>query len=764
MISRALFASLLVAGAAAGPVAAAENPPSLLEAGEFVKIYDPSVGEHEKWYINDHCFIRGQDGTWHLFGITHAEPSDALDEDNFAHARARTLTQQPWEKLPFALSVAPKAPWREEHLWAPHVVFHDGVYYMFYCAGAKDHTKYKIHLATSPDLETWTRHPKNPMVVDGFDARDPFVTRIGDEWVMYYTATSAPSGGHHVVKYATSPDLTSWKIRGTVFTDPSQGKYGGPTESPFVVHRGDRWYLFIGPRDGDRDVFDGTDVFASTDPFHFRVEDRVGHIAAHAAEVVQDVDGRWYVSRCGAQRGGVYLAPLTWKDGPAASAPAPPAGFSEQVDRAVEEILASSGAPSASVAIIEDGKITHARAYGRARLEPAAAATPEMRYAIGSVSKQFTASAILMLAEEGKLSLDDPVARFLPELTRAREVKIRQLLSHTSGYQDYWPQDYVPLFMQKPATAAEILSRWAKRPLDFEPGTQYQYSNTGYVAAGRIVEKASGMPLLKFLATRIFVPLKMESVWDVDQSGLKDPDPVGYMRYALGPPRVAPKEAPGWLFAAGELAMTAQDLGRWNTAMLEGKLLRSASWRQMQREVLLANGLGTGYGLGLSIGSEAGHRMLSHGGEVSGFTASNSVFPDDHVAVTVLMNLDASDATSDLAKRVANLVFAKKEGSTSAEARARSVFEGLQRGTLDRSLFSEDGNAYFDETAVRDFADSLAPLGAPTAVKQTNRRERGGMTYRNFEVEFPNKTLQIWERDLPDGRIEQFQVMPKATP
>src|SRR5205085_5674506 len=115
-----------------------------------------------------------------------------------------------------------------------------------------------------------------------------------------------------------------------------------------------------------------------------------------------------------------------------------------------------------------------------------------MRYAIGSISKQFTATAVLMLAEEHKLSLDDPVSRFLPELTRSSEVRVRQLLSHTSGYQDYWPQDYVPPFMRQDVTAEQILDRWGKRPVDSDPGTQYQYSNTGYVIAGLIVEKASG--------------------------------------------------------------------------------------------------------------------------------------------------------------------------------------------------------------------------------------------------------------------------------
>ena len=292
----------------------AEKPQSpdqrtLVTAGEFVKIYDPSVGEKEKWYINDHCFFRGK-GQWHLFGITHAEPANPIDEDHFAHATAATLLQQPWEKQPFALSVAPEKPWNEEHLWAPHVISHDGLYYMFYCAGDKDHTRYKLHLATSRDLRSWTRHPQNPMVVDGFDARDPFVIRHGDEWLLYYTANSQLEGGNHVVACVRSSDLITWGKKQVVYVDPSQGTYGGPTESPFVVRRGKSYYLFVGPRPD----YNGTDVFLSHDPFRWSIENKVGHINAHAAEVIRDTDGKWYVSRCGWGQGGVYLAPLTWSD------------------------------------------------------------------------------------------------------------------------------------------------------------------------------------------------------------------------------------------------------------------------------------------------------------------------------------------------------------------------------------------------------------------------------------------------------------------
>jgi arabinan endo-1,5-alpha-L-arabinosidase len=283
---------------------------TLVKAGDFVKIYDPSVGEKEPWYINDHCFIYGE-GKWHMFGITHQEAADPMHERFFAHATAATLLQQPWDKQPFALESAEAAPWHEIHLWAPHVILHDGTYYMFYCAGDNDHSKYKIHLATSKDLKEWTRHPKNPMVVDGFDARDPFVMRHGDEWLLYYTATSKPKEGNHVVACVRSKDLTTWTDKKVVYTDPDKGTFGGPTESPFVVRRGKSYYLFVGPRPD----YNGTDVFVSDDPLKWTIENKVGHIDSHAAEVVRDLDGKWYVSRAGWGQGGLYLAPLTWSDG-----------------------------------------------------------------------------------------------------------------------------------------------------------------------------------------------------------------------------------------------------------------------------------------------------------------------------------------------------------------------------------------------------------------------------------------------------------------
>jgi len=437
-----------------------------------------------------------------------------------------------------------------------------------------------------------------------------------------------------------------------------------------------------------------------------------------------------------------------------------PADLRAKVDAHAQRTLADTGVPSASIAIVQNGEITYLRAYGDARLDPRTPATSSMRYSVGSISKQFTAAAILLLAEDGKLSLDDPVSRFVPNLTRGNEVTIRQLLSHTSGYQDYWPQDYVMPIMLKPVTADKILDIWARKPLDFDPGTQWQYSNTNFVIAGLIIEKASGKPLLQFLSDRIFTRLGMKSVMNIDQDHLTDTDATGYLRYGIGPLRLSPKEAKGWLFAAGELAMPAEDLAKWDISMMNQSLLKPASYSEMEREVVLKNGVGTRYGLGVGVRNEFGKRAIEHGGEVSGFTAENIVLPDDKTAVVVLTNEDAVSASGDLARGIATLLF-RDPGAARQEDQAKAIFAGLQQGKIDRLLLTDNCNAYFTDQALKDFGDSLGPLGPPIDFTQTAETERGGMTFRLFQVQFPKKTLEVWERIMPDGKIEQYQVPAK---
>jgi D-alanyl-D-alanine carboxypeptidase len=433
-----------------------------------------------------------------------------------------------------------------------------------------------------------------------------------------------------------------------------------------------------------------------------------------------------------------------------------------RVDSAIASVLTATGAPSASIAIVRGGAIVYEHADGNARGEPAVPATTAMRYAIGSVSKQFTASAILLLAEAGKLSLDDKVAKWLPELTRANEISLRQLLSMTAGYQDYWPQDYVFPDMQRPATTGDILRRWAGKPLDFDPGTKWQYSNTNYVIAGVIVERVAGMPLMEFMRRRIFTPLGMSSATDFDAGPLSAQDAGPLLRNAIGPLRPAPKEGRGWLFGAGHLAMTAHDLALWDIAVINRSLLRSPSYQAQQTDVLLQSGLSTRYGLGVNVGSGIGaRRRISHGGAVSGYTTANEIYPDQRTAVVVFTNIypGAAGAPGQIAGRIASILFAETD-STAASARdlARRVYDGLAKGTLDAGLFSENAKAYFSPEVVVDYAASLGPLGVPTEFTQLGESLRGGMTIRSYRIRVGGVVMDLTTMTLADGRIEQYLI------
>ena len=429
-----------------------------------------------------------------------------------------------------------------------------------------------------------------------------------------------------------------------------------------------------------------------------------------------------------------------------------------RVDRIASQVLEQTGVPSASLAIIDHGKLAYTRAYGKARLQPSTPATPQMRYSIGSISKQFTAAAILLLQEQGKLSLDDAVGKYVPGLTRGDEVTIRQILSHTSGYQDYWPEDYVMTPMLKPTTAQQILDTWAKRPLDFQPGTQWQYSNTNYVIAGAIVEQVSGEKLMDFLEEHIFHPLRMESVWNSDETKLTQADATAYYRHALGPLRVALKEGRGWMFSAGELAMTAHDLALWDVSVLAESVLKPESYNQMFTDVKLKSGKETHYGLGVQVETRDGHRSIEHSGEVSGFVSDNVVLIDDGVAVAVLTNQDAVGAASTIAHLAAPVVAGYP--LTAPEQQALGIYHGLQQGRIDRSLLAPNLSDYFTPEALADFQSSLAPLGEPLTFKQVGDQLRGGMTFRAFRITYPDRRLMLTTYTYPDGKLEQYLIAP----
>ncbi|RZF63934.1 class A beta-lactamase-related serine hydrolase [Sphingomonas populi] len=434
-----------------------------------------------------------------------------------------------------------------------------------------------------------------------------------------------------------------------------------------------------------------------------------------------------------------------------------------KVDRIVADSLARTGVPSASIAIVRGGRIVLAKAYGK-QSETIPIARADTKYPIASISKQFTAAAMLLLRDQGKLSLDDTVSKYVPGISGGDIITIRQLLSHTSGLQDYWPQDYSFAAMREPVTPQDIIDRWAKKPLDFAPGTQWQYSNTGYVIAGMIVEKVAGMPLLDVLKGHVFTPLGMAPV---DQDLANGPGyPQGYQRFALGPVRAERPAAHGWLFAAGELAMSASDLAKWDIARMNRTLLPAADWAEQETPVKLTDGTTNGYGLGVTAGEQQGHRFVEHSGEAVGFLSQNTVFPDDKAAVVVLVNSDFSDAFSSIAAQIAETILPPSQtqrAEVANTAKARGVYAMLRSGTLDRTLMTSNSNDYFTATALADYKATLAPLGEPKSFDLVRApRLRGGFVNRNYRAVFADRTLNIVTYAEPGetGRYEQFLVMP----
>ena len=448
--------------------------------------------------------------------------------------------------------------------------------------------------------------------------------------------------------------------------------------------------------------------------------------------------------------------------GAAANAQAPKeAALPGAIDGLVAKTMADYAIPGAWVAVVQDGKLAYVHAYGDARVEPRIAARAGMPFPIASISKQFVAAAALSLAEEGKLSLDDPVAKYFPKLSRAKETTVRQLLSHTAGYPDDWFVAYPFPALLRDTTPEKILDRWGREPLDFDPGTKWRYSNTGYAIAGRIVEKASGKPLIEVLRERLFAPLGMSSVSEFDDGLPYTGELRGYVRYGLGPAREAARVGKGWTFGAGQLVMSAEDLARWDIALIDQRLLKPSSYKEMDTDTPLANGLGKAYGLGVAVRADADHRVVSHGGGIPGFSSSNWVFPDDRAAVVVFVNTSPSEASWKIARAIMPLVIASGGGSPQKAAKAaRDVFAQLQQGTIDRALLTQNARSYFTPQALADFKASLGPLGAPPEFAEEYEQRRGGVIYRVFRPRFGAKALLVEILEQPDGKFEQYMVEP----
>jgi len=354
-------------------------------------------------------------------------------------------------------------------------------------------------------------------------------------------------------------------------------------------------------------------------------------------------------------------------------------------------------APGATVIVVKDGKTVFRKAYGAANIDTKTPLTPGTVLRLGSITKQFTAVAILMLADEGKLALNDPITRFFPDYpTSGKVITVEHLLTHTSGIASFTGKpDYVAN-MAKDVRVSQMIDTFKNDPLDFEPGTQYRYNNSGYFLLGAIIEQVSGQTYASFLAQRIFTPLGMkDTAYEGSERG-KAPRAAGYSAKEKGYGPTAPLSM-SQPYAAGALVSTVDDLAKWDAAIGAGKLLKPASWKRAFTPYMLTPEKSAEYGYGWQVGTLQGAQVIEHGGGINGFRTYALRLPEQKIFVAVLANADSGNADPGvLAKKAAALAMGKpfmEPKEITLDAKALDAFAGVYDidGKEQRTFTSRDG-------------------------------------------------------------------------
>lgn len=323
---------------------------------------------------------------------------------------------------------------------------------------------------------------------------------------------------------------------------------------------------------------------------------------------------------------------------PLAATPTLAPHVADRIDAFVHRAMARQHIAGLSLAVAQDGRILYARGYGYRNVAKRLPATPDTIYNLASDSKQFAAAAILLLQQDGKLDIDDKLARYLPDFPNADRITVHELLDHTSGL-----GDYLDLIDNTTLTPAKVRAAVYKVKLKFPPGSKYEYSNSNYIVAGMVVEKVSGTPFDDFLRRRILKPLDLRST----SVGTAPMDlPQGALGYTVARNRTVPTVQQTALqldYPDGGINSTVLDLVKWDDALDSGRVVNKRLLKIMFTPSSHKTDWPGGYGLGLVISHMNGHREVFHTGEWTGFTGENATFPDDHFVTVILTNTDQLD-------------------------------------------------------------------------------------------------------------------------
>jgi len=329
------------------------------------------------------------------------------------------------------------------------------------------------------------------------------------------------------------------------------------------------------------------------------------------------------------------------------------------VDSLANKLIEKQSAIGLSVGIALGDQIVLSKGYGSADLELEVPATEIMVYRIGSITKQFTAAAILLLAEEGKLKLDDPLTLHLPDYTtQSNIVTLRHLLQHTSGIKNFTSLPSYRQQLSRNVTHADILDRFKDEPFDFEPGTKFQYCNSGYYLLGMVIENVSELSYEEFLQKRIFEPLNMKTTYYDKASRIIPHRASGYSRWG-GKLRNAGYINMKQPFAAGAVASTVSDLILWQRGLANNSLLKADSYKLMTTRATLSNGKPTNYGLGAFLRKINDKQTVGHGGGITGFRSDLIYYPEQDCTIVVLANCDRTNPAR-ISKQIAAYLLKNK--------------------------------------------------------------------------------------------------------
>lgn len=446
--------------------------------------------------------------------------------------------------------------------------------------------------------------------------------------------------------------------------------------------------------------------------------------------------------------------------------PAPPTHtFSATMERQVDDLgnrmVQEKRSPGLAIGIVEDGRIVYAHGFGSSDLAKHTRWSPATQTYVGSISKQFTVAAVLLLQQAGKLKLDDAVTRYIPELTIANGITIRQLLNQTAGLPDMSAAQGIDLDPTKSIKPADVLAAMNKLQPISPPGSQFRYNNFNYFVAGMIVERVSGIPLSDYLQQNIFIPLLMNQTLLAGDNGISPQHAVGY----TGKPGTFERAKlydPAWLFGSGGVISDVYDVAKWDIGM--PLLLRIDA----ERDMFTPSGApgATQYGLGWVIDQRAGKRYIWHNGEVAGYHAMNALLPDDHVAVIVFTNVDALHSQlvaqpEEIASEILDIVLppARASVDNAIVARAKEWLGRIADKNIDRTQLTPAFSAYLtdDLVAKANFAAFGKPLDI---IPISSTSQGGGGAVYEFIVHFQNGRYHYRFGLMPDGKIDEILLVP----